>query len=210
MSSYPQLAKQKAKIPPKSLQTSRSLQTPAINRPLIGGCNRIQFISRSDGLTFIITRGSTCHELWAIHSLVEINCITSAQYCVLRTRHTDGQQLLASAAGDQLPTASARDLLQGATRLIGLDRNSHVCKSFLEVLCKGPESRLPGRVSISPAEDQPKALLPCSITGHPARCRSSHPALAWIHHSGFRGNYRTQWGLGGAIWALLLLLSSSH
>lgn len=120
----PTLAKQKSHQNP--LQTSRSLQTPAINRPLIGGCNRIQFISRSDGLTFIITRGSTCHELWAIHSLVEINCITSAPYCVLRTRHTDGQQLLASTAGDQLPTAAVRDLLQGATRLIGLGRNSHI------------------------------------------------------------------------------------
>lgn len=77
----PSLSEQKAKIPPKKpLQTSWSLQTPAINRPLIGGCNRIQFISRSDGLTFIITRGSACRELWAIHSLVEINCITSAQY----------------------------------------------------------------------------------------------------------------------------------
>lgn len=61
----------------KALQTSSSLKTPAINRLLIGGCNRIQFISESDGLTFIITRGSACRELWAIHSLVEINSFTA-------------------------------------------------------------------------------------------------------------------------------------
>lgn len=129
----PSPAKLKAKIPPKPPPNFQEFASPAINRPLIGGCNRIQFISRSDGLTFIITRGSACHELWAIHSLVEINCVTSAQHCVLHTRHVDGPQLLTSIAGDQLPTAWVQGLLQGATQLTGLERNCRVYESFLDL-----------------------------------------------------------------------------
>lgn len=112
----PHQQRNKEKSHPKILQTSWSLQNPAINRPLIGHCNGIQFISTSDGLTFIITRGSTCHELWAIHSLVEINCITSAQHRVLCTAHTDGQQLFASAVRTRFLPHWCRILLWGATR----------------------------------------------------------------------------------------------
>lgn len=81
----PSLTKQKPHQ--KALQTSSSLKPPAINRLLIGDCNRIQFISESDGLTFIITRGSACRELWAIHSLVEINSFTALGIVSSRRAH---------------------------------------------------------------------------------------------------------------------------
>lgn len=195
---HPLTGRAKSKNPTKKpLQTSWSLQTPAINRPLIGGCNRIQFISRSDGLTFIITRGSTCRELWAIHSLVEINCITSAQYL------SSAQGTPMGAARTSFPPPRCQPS-SGETLSPSLDGNSRVYQPFLEALCEGPElcRRRGGRPSHQ-SRTSPRHR-------RHTHCSSPRPALAQTHHSSFRGNCRTQWGLGGAIWALLLLLSSGE
>lgn len=185
-SSCPHQPSKMQKSHQKALATCRSSQAPAINRPLIGGCNRIQFISRSDGLTFIITRGSACHELWAIHSLVEINCISSAHYCVLRTRPA----LLGSSSPPPRCKPSFREPLSSADWAGGATFISNFWASV--------------RGSVSLAKDQPKALPPLA-----SHCSSPRPALVWIQHSSFRGSYWTQWGLGGEICAVLLL-SSSH
>lgn len=192
----PSLFKQKAKILPKPLPTSRSLQTPAINRPLIGGCNRIQFISRSDGLTFIITRGSTCHELWAIHSLVEINCITSAQYHVLRTQYT-GVQLLPG-CWDQPPPEPLFGEPQPGGWAGAATAWGHFGSCCARVVSRGCCPHCPcHQAGTSPSITALHSHHPPHVLFRTSSASSMDPS--------FRRKCRAWWGLGGASWALLLL-----
>lgn len=189
----PHQQRNKEKSHPKILQTSSSLQNPAINRPLIGHCNGIQFISTSDGLTFIITRGSTCHELWAIHSLVEINCITSAQHRVLCTAHTDGQQLFASAVRNSLPPILVQNPPLGSHSTAIRPDSFHEPAQEVQDGSSRPAHSL-GLHAASPHLQ--------GSAGRAAAGLLASSAVAQNHRPFFKGDYRASWGLDLAIWAL--------